>query len=260
MREHRWIAAALVALPLVLVAILLLSGRQHLFAALDVGAVARVRIDHGRDHLELARAEDGWRIESAAGAPADDGRIEALLNRLARVTGTPGAPPSGPGAPMELRLMDATGQLLAGARLRPGAGQPFGPQHTEPAPWLRLRDLPPLPVWPSAWTSLRPPAIRARTVVAVEQLGVEGPRRLERARAEWITKALEGLTVRDFRAAAEINWHGAQLYRLHLAGGGVIDVQAVPAAGGGSWVRLTSDTMAAVRAARRFAFRTPQTI
>jgi hypothetical protein len=259
MHGHRWIPAALVALPFVLVALLLsvAGGRAHLVPDLDPARVARIRIDHGARHLDMVRGPEGWRIASAADAPADERRIAAFLDRLARTVSREAPAPMTPGLPIDLRLLDDEGALVGAVRLRPGAAQPLAASPSDPQAWKAVARMPPVPTWPSAWTSLDPPRIAASAVVRVEQLGPQGPVRLDPPAGTRVAQALAGLTARDFRAAADIGWSGARLFRLTLADGTIIDVQAVPAPDGGTWVRLTSDTAASVRSARRFAFRLP---
>lgn len=252
----------LLVLALFLLPALLLGGlalRTHRATApvlpgLEPDRVARIELARGREQVVLARRQDtgAWEILSAADAPGDEDRIARTLAALKALRGVPAAPgTAAPAAePLELRLSDADGATLAAAGFHAGEAvqRPSGTR-------LALKAVPALPLWPSAWSSLEPPAIPVERIAAVERLTAQGPVPLDSEQTVAAATLLAGLSARDFVGGASVSWAGSSLYRIRLSDGQAIDVQQVPD-GEGRWhLRFTSDTLTDIRAARRFAFR-----
>lgn len=245
-----------------LLAPMLLLGGQHLWQsrgtepvvpAFDPDAVARVELARGDARVLLARGSDGgWIIPSAADAPADAARVSAALDRLADLRGRPVAADEGPDMrePLRLRLSDAAGRPLAEADFwaSQARARPAGTR-------LAIERPPALPLWPSAWSSLKAPRVPADRIAAVEELTPEGPRLLPPEDTVEVARILADLTAKDFVAGASVSWGGARMLRVKLTDGAVIDLQQVSDGDGRYHLRLTSDTLESVRAARRYAFR-----
>jgi hypothetical protein len=193
-----------------------------------------------------------WEILSAADAPGNAARIEAAIGTLVRLRGqaVPDGTPPPRREPLEVRLSDRDGKVLghAGFWSREAARLPDGPR-------LSVADLPALPLWQSAWSSLKPPLIVPGEVAAVERLTPDGPVALSTDAAVEVARVLGGLSATDFVSGATVSWAGARLLRVRMADGSAIDLQQVPDGEGRYHLRLTSDTRTDVRAARRFAFR-----
>jgi hypothetical protein len=230
------------------------AGTELLLPDMDRKAVARIELARGREQVVLGKRMDtgAWEVLSAADAPGNAVRIDATIDRLAELRGRPlaqGTPPQRR-EPLEIRLSDARGQVLGHAAFWTGeaARLPDGAR-------LAVDSAPPLPLWQSAWASLAPPRIEPGEVATVERLTPEGPVALSTDEAVRVARMLGGLTSTDFVAGATVSWVGARQLRVRMADGQVIDVQQVPDGEGRHHLRLTSDTLADVRAARRFAFR-----
>lgn len=225
-------------------------------------AVYRIEMARDREQVVLARRLDtgAWVVASAADAPGDTVRIEALIDRLRRLSGP--ALDAAPSArePLELRLTARDGRVLGHAGFLAGAAQGRDSDGRPTGPWIALAQTPALPLWPSAWSSLSPPRIAATDVATVERVTADGPGRLSDADAARVALRLERLSAVGFLPASAINWAGAEAFRVTLADGQVIDLQTVPDGEGGFHLRLTSDTLAEVRAARAFAFRLPESL
>lgn len=253
---NRGLAFGLALLPFVIAVLLFLTRGtgEALFPGLDpaeIGAIDMERAGHG---VRLVRAGEAWVIDSAAGAPADPKRVDALVDRLRRLRlGRPAAPAPDI-EPVRLLLHDRNGNRLGAAAFRPGAAAVLGADGAL-GPWRVPDRMPALPLWPSAWTSLVAPAIPVASVATAVELTAGGARPLDPARREQIAVALGRLSARGFVAASSIDWAGARLLRVGLRDGSTVDLQTVPDGRGGAWVRLTSDTRADIRAARRYAFR-----
>ncbi len=255
-------------LALLLLPILLFGGRE-LRRTLgterllpDLGApsqVARIEVARGRDQVVLARRMDtgAWEILSAADAPGDAARIEATIERLAALRGEPVPPDIPPQGrePLQVRLSDKAGRDLGHAAFWTGEGRalPDGAR-------LALASQPPLPLWPSAWTSLVPPVIDPATVAGAQRLSADGPANLPLEQTVAVARMLGALSARDFMGSAAINWAGARQLRVRLADGSSIDLQQVPDGDGRFFVRMTSDTRTDVREARRYAFRVSESL
>lgn len=229
----------------------------------DLGAldsVFRIELARGREQVVLARRLDtgAWVVASAADAPGDAARIAALVGRLRQLSGTPLAAPPSDREPLELRLTARDGRVLGHAGFVAGAAQPRDSDGRPAGPWIALAQTPALPLWPSAWSSLSPPAIAAASVAIVERITPDGPQRLDPAEAARAALRLERLSAVGFVPAAAVNWAGATTLRVTLADGQVIDTQTVPDGEGGAHLRLTSETLPDIRAARAFAFRLPE--
>ncbi len=230
------------------------AGTELLLPDLDRTSVARIELARGREQVVLGKRMDtgAWEVLSAADAPGNDQRIGATIDRLATLRGRPlpQGTPRQQREPLEIRLSDARGRVLGHAAFWTGeaARLPGGTR-------LAVGSAPPLPLWQSAWASLTPPRIAPEDVALVERLTPEGPVALPTDAAVGVAKTLAGLTPTDFVAGATVSWMGARQLRVRMADGQVIDVQQVPDGEGRYHLRLTSDTRADVRAARRFAFR-----
>ncbi|MFN3371464.1 MAG: hypothetical protein ACK4Z0_08065 [Sphingomonadaceae bacterium] len=214
----------------------------------------------GREQVVLARRLDtgDWVVVSAADAPGDSARIEALVERLRRLSGPPLAEAPSSSEPLEIRLADREGRVLGHAGFLAGAAQARDPAGRPQGPWVALARTPALPLWPSAWSSLRPPRIAATDVARVERITADGRQPLAGSEAARVALKLERLGAVGFVAAATVNRAGAERYRVTLADGQAIDVETVPDGEGGVRLRLTSDTLPEVRAARVYAFRLPE--
>jgi hypothetical protein len=261
MRTRHLVLALLLAPLLALALSLGLSraGTRLLLPGLDPAAVARVELARGREQVVLQKRLDtgGWQILSAADAPGDSARIEAMLQALAGLRGRPLADGSRAPArePLQLRLLDAEGDQLGHAAFWAGEAQtlPSGPR-------LTLEKAPALPLWASAWSSLKPPQLDIAKLEEVQALTPEGPRSLPPEAVGAAARVLLSLGPGDFVAARSVNWAGARQLRLIFADGRVIDVQQVPDGAGRHHLRLTSDTDPAIRETRRFAFRTVEAL
>lgn len=230
------------------------AGTQALLPGLDRAAVARIEIARGREQVVLARRLDtgAWELLSAADAPADAARIADAIDRLAKLKGRPlpADTPAQTREPLEVRLSDERGVPLGHAAIwhSEAAQLPSGVR-------LAIADAPALPLWQSAWSSLRPPRIPAAEVAVVERLAPGGPVPLPTDEAVRVAKMLDRLAPEDFVAGATVSWAGARLLRVRMTDGQAIDLQQVPDGEGRYHLRLTSDTRTDVRAARHFAFR-----
>lgn len=253
----RAVLLALLLAPLIIFGVQLgrrEAGTQLLLPGLEPAAVARIELARGREQVVLGRRMDtgAWELLSAADAPGNAVRVNATVERLARLKGRPvpaGAPAPGR-EPLEVRLSDSKGRALGHAAFwtAEAARLPDGAR-------LTIAAVPALPLWQSAWASLEPPRIRAGEVAVVERLGPQGPVALSTDAAVGVARMLGGLSATDFVAGATVSWMGARMLRVRMADGQVIDLQQVPDGEGRFHLRLTSDTRTDVRAARRFAFR-----
>ena len=253
----RWLVLAVLLAPMLLLGALLWrdnAGTQALMRDIDREAVAGIELSREGERVVLARkaGTGGWEIPSAADAPADEARIRRSLDELLALRGRPVAAnaPEQQRAPLTVRLSDADGKALGEAAFWAGEAQrlPDGER-------LSLAKTPALPVWPSAWSTLQAPRIPADRIAAVEELGEDGPKALSAEATVQVAKILADLGAKDFVAGADVSWSGAKLLRVKLVDGTVIDLQQVPDGDGRYFLRLTSDTLESVRAARRYAFR-----
>jgi hypothetical protein len=254
---------ALLLLPILLVGGLALRdarGREALLPGLDDPEdVARIEIARGREQVVLARRLDTgrWEILSAADAPGDAERIEAAIRRLSEIRAMPvaaGTPPPRR-EPLEVRLTGRDGRELGHAALWTNEARrlPDGPR-------LALEKAPALPLWPSAWSSLTPPVIDATKVAQVERLTDSGAEPLDSAAAAQVATLLGRLSATDFMPGSSVNWAGARQLRVTMSDGRLIDVQQVSDGDGRYFLRLASETDPAIRQARRFAFRTTESL
>jgi hypothetical protein len=217
------------------------------------GDIARIEIAREREQVVLARQANGrWVLLSADEAPGDDARIAAAIRQLRELRGTAVAadtpPPRREG--VEIRLTDAAGKTVGHARFWTDEAMPMpGGQR------LAIAKAPALPLWPSAWSALQPPGIAAVDVVSARRITPAGATDLSEADVRALAAMLAGLSATGFVPARTVNWAGADYVQVTLRGGGVVEAQAVPADDGGHHVRLTSDTLPDVKAARAFAFR-----
>lgn len=255
--DTRRLVLALLLAPILIFGILALreqAGRERVLPRFSVEDVGRIEIAHSGQTLMLARSEgkDDWIIPSAADAPGDPGRIAAALQRLAKLEGKPvdAAVPPPNREPVRVRLVDRAGKPLAEGAFwsREARALPDGPR-------LALEKPPALPLWPSAWSSQKPPAIDPATVVKVERLTADGPLALPDEAAAGVAAMLGRLSAGDFVAGSSVDWSGARLVRVTLVDGSAIDLAQVPDGEGRYHLRLASDTHADVRASRRLAFR-----
>jgi hypothetical protein len=63
------------------------------------------------------------------------------------------------------------------------------------------------------------------------------------------------MSAKDFVPGSSVDWMGARHVRVRLTDGSAIDLQQVPDGEGRYFLRLASDTLTEVRAARSYAFR-----
>lgn len=232
-------------------------GSEALLPGLEAGEVVRMEVARGEERVVLVRKSEGsrgeglWVVASAADAPGDARRIDTALKKLQKLRGVPLEDQSPKQRePLEVQLFGDGGKVLGAAALWTGEGQalPDGKR-------LQLADMPALPLWPSAWSSLRAPRIDAAAVAAVSRLTPEGPQPLGPDAAVRLAKIFNDLSATGFVAGASISWAGAQQVRVTMTDGSVIDLQQVPDGAGRYLLRMTSDTRADVRDVRRFAFR-----
>ncbi|MCG2840484.1 hypothetical protein L6Q21_05765 [Sandaracinobacter sp. RS1-74] len=254
--DTRRLVLALLLVPLVVFGFLAVrdqAGRERLLPRFDPADVARLELSRGGEALELRRAPSGeWTIPSAADVPGDPARIEAALDRLARLDGRPmeAKAPRPNREPVRLRLLDEQGKPLAEAAFwsREAEALPDGPR-------LAMEKPPALPLWPSAWSSQQPPRIDPAGVVKAERLTLAGPQPLTDSETAEVATLLGQLSPVGFVAGSRIDWKGARLLRVTLVDGSFIDLAQVPDGEGRYYLRLASDTDAGVRATRRLAFR-----
>ena len=254
----RALVLALLLAPLLLFGareILRSAGTEKLMPGVDAAAdVARIEIARGHDQVVLARRADtgAWEILSAADAPGNAAMIEATIRALADLRGAPRLADTAPPVrePLEVRLTARSGDTIGHAAFWVGEARrlPDGPR-------LALEGQPALPLWPSAWTSLAPPAIAASDVASVHRLSARGAEVLPPAERNAVTRMLAALDARDFASSATVNWAGARQLRVLLADGSSVDLQQVPDGEGRFFLRMTSDSRTDVREARRYAFR-----
>ena len=121
---------------------------------------------------------------------------------------------------------------------------------------LRIGGMPALPDWPSAWTSLKAPAIDVSHVVAVERPGPDGPERLPPEAVGQTVAVLLALDAQDFMAGSDVRWMGAKSLRVIMDDGATIDLQQAPDGEGRYFLRMTSDKLAKANA---LADRRPRT-
>ena len=268
----RWIlllSLVLLAAALGAAALMLWRGAttEVLLPDVAIGDVTRVEITRLADGkagrpLVLERIPDGekgpggWRIASAADAPADSKRVEALLRNLADMRGRPDRAEKAAGpSRLEVRLFDRRGHGLGAAAFRADLAARLPDGDT-----LRIGGMPALPDWPSAWTSLKAPAIDVSHVVAVERPGPDGPERLPPEAVGQTVAVLLAQDAQDFMAGSDVRWMGAKSLRVIMDDGATIDLQQAPDGEGRYFLRMTSDKLADVRDARRFAFRVSKPI
>lgn len=256
--EGRAIALALVLVPILAFGtaqVAQIAGTKRLFPDLKSETqVARIEIARGREQVVLVRRADTgqWEILSAADAPGDDRRIIAFIERMRALRGAPARTAPSPREPLEVRLTNAAGEALAhagfwtGEAIRRSDGQR-----------LTLQQTPAIPLWPSAWSSLKPPPFAPTDIRQVDRLTADGLAPATPQSGADISRILASLSSIGFVAGSSLRWQQANSYRVQLADGREIDVQIVRAEDGARYVRLTADADPAIRALRRYAFRVP---
>lgn len=260
MIANRRIALLVAALPF-LIAILLLArgGGERLFPDVRPADVGTIELLGASRSVTLARQGEGWIITSAADAPGDKARIETTLTELVRLSGRANGanrtaatttPP-----PLRITLRDADGATLGVAGLWEGEGTRM--RDGAPDPRLTINDMPALPAWPSAWSSLEAPAITPDMIVSGSHITIDGPQPLSPDEMIMVARMLSNLSPRGFVAASDLNWAGARLLQVKLRDGATIDVQIASNAEGETFLRLTSDDKPEVRDVRHYAFATP---
>lgn len=255
--KSRWLVLLLLLVPMLLVGLPLALRHvrsEQLVPGLDAADVARIEIARGCEQVVLARRMDtgAWELLSAADAPGDPARIAATLERLEALRGVPAASPSAKSRrePLELRLSDRRGEVLGHVAFWAGTARQL-----PDGPLLAVEETPALPLWPSAWSVLRPPRIAAADVAQVARLTPAGSEPLPDAAAARVARMLERLSPGDFQPGTAVNWSGARQVRVTLVDGSAVDLQQVADGSGRFHLRLASDRRQDVRAARRFAFR-----
>ncbi len=260
----RRLVFALLLAPVLLFSAIAITSRVEpvlLLPEFDSAAVAQIELSHGRDILLLVRERqgNGWVIRSAADAPGDTARIEATLARIVATAGQPpadGAAPAAAGAaPMDVRLLDGAGNRLAELAFWSNRAKllPDGPE-------LAIARAPALPMWPSAWSSLRPPAIDIGKIARVQRLTPDGLRLLDDGDAARVGLVLGRLTAQGFRSGAEIDWRGSRMLRVRFVDGSSLDLAQVPDGEGRFFLRLASGDRRDVQAVERFAFRVAESL
>lgn len=251
--------------------------QELLLPELQPTQVGQIEIAHGDELLLLVRARSGsgtgsgtgtgqvaepgesWQIRSAADAPGDALRIEALLTRLAGLTGAPLAAAADAAlrrpAMAVVRLRDADGGRLAEVEFGDGVARvlPDGPE-------LAIARTPALPLWASAWSSLQPPVLPLDRVARVSRLTPDGLRPLGDRDAARVVRILSRLTAQGFRPATEIDWSSDRMLRVQFADGSRLDVAQAPDGSGQYFLRLASDDLPTVKASERFAFRSAESL
>ncbi len=260
MREafrQRGLVLALLLLPFLIFGGLALwrdAGTEPVFPDLGVASdVARIEIARERAQVVLERRGNGrWVLLSADDAPGDAARIAAAVQQLRGLRGTPVAAdsPLPHREGIEVRLSDATGQMVGHARFWTDQAMRLPGEQR-----LDIAKAPALPLWPSAWSSLQPPTIVAEELVAARRITPGGATALAPRDVAALGALLAGLSATDFVPARTVNWAGADYVQATLRDGAIIEVQAIPAGDGRYHVRLTSDSIAAIRLARAYAFR-----
>lgn len=117
--------------------------------------------------------------------------------------------------------------------------------------------VPELPLAPSAWSSLAPPAFEAAEVAAVHLVAPEATTPLAPAERDAVAARLAALSADGWVPSRRLNWAGARYLQVRLADGALVELQELPDGAGGRWLRLTSTDRPDVRAVRAFAFRAP---
>ena len=218
----------------------------------DADDITRIEIARERQQVVLARQPGGrWLLISADDAPGDAARISTTIRELRAMRGTMVAAgaPSQRREGVEVRLTDRSGAVVGHARFWTDEAMRLPAQQR-----LTIADAPALPLWPSAWSSLRPPAIAADALVSARRITPAGATELSRPAVRALGAQLAGLSASGFAPARTLNWVGADYVQATTRDGSLIEVQAIPA-DDGYHVRLTSDRAAEIRAARAFAFR-----
>ena len=187
-----------------------------------------------------------------------------MLEDLASLEGKPveaadgGARPAGP-APVEVRLADAEGHDITRIAFWSGQAQRLAAgAATDDGPLLTLRRQPQLPLWASPWSSLRPPRIDAARLAKVERFTHDGLQPLGDGAAAGAALVLGKLTAVQFIPAFDLNWTRAEMLRLTMRDGTVIDAAQTADREGRLYLRFESDGDPDVEAVRRFAFRTAE--
>lgn len=256
MASGQRVAIGIAAVPFLVVLFLLLSGggREPIFPGLDPARVSRIEMVQGDTRLELRRGDSGWVVASAADAPGNAARIDAMIDSMAHLRGrsvTSAVPQRR--QPLSLTFRDASGASLGAAGFWTGEAQRLGP-NGEPGQRLTLAETPALPLWPSAWSSLRAPAIAPGAIRSAERITPSGTVQLTPAGAAEANMVLSEIASPGFVVASDLNWTGSPTLRLHLKDESIVDAQQTQSADGQLYVRMASDTRADVRAARLFAF------
>lgn len=256
MASGQRVAIGIAAVPFLAVLLLLLSGggREAIFPGLDPASVSRIEMQQGDTRLEMRRGDSGWVVASAADAPGNAARIDAMIDSMAHLRGRTAANPAAQRRPpLSLMFRDASGRSLGAAGFWSGEAQRLGP-NGEPGQRLTLAETPALPLWPSAWSSLRAPSIAPGAVRSAERITPDGAVQLPPSDAAAANMILSELASPGFVAASDLNWTGSPMLRLHLKDGSIVDAQQTQSGDGQMYVRMASDTRADVRAARLFAF------
>ncbi|MFA7439519.1 MAG: hypothetical protein WCZ66_00970 [Sphingomonadaceae bacterium] len=255
----RGVAYAVAALPFLVLGLLFLFHDRgtNLFPDLEPAAVAHIELSHRGSGLRLERREDGWILPSAANAPGDTARIERLLLALTHIAGEPLATEDTPRtAPLTVILRDSGGKILGIAAFRNGEAARLISDGTVISR-LSIAQLPALPLWPSAWSSLEPPAIPRDSVRQIWLTGGAAPMAMNAADTATVANILSRLSAQNFVIADDLDWQDARQLRVQLTDGAMVDVQAVQQ--DDRWfVRLSSDARADIRAASAFAFAAPE--
>lgn len=258
--NRRGVVLALALLPFLIFGLVALWRGQMteaLFPQMPgAGDIGRIEIARGTDQVVLHRKLDtgAWVLLSADAAPGDKERIEATLEALRDLRGTPVATdtPLPRREGLELRLSDRKGKEVGHAVFWTGQASRLPEQRR-----LDLQHIPALPLWPSAWSTLEPPKIAADDIVSATRIIPGAAVALAEPKVQALAKQLSELSATGFVPARRMNWAAADYVQAKTRSGALIEVQAVPAGQGRYLVRLTSESLPEVRAVRDFAFQTP---
>jgi len=255
--NRRGLVLALALLPFIIFGLQALwraTQTEVLFPAMP-GArdIGRIEIARGTEQVVLHRKLDtgAWVLLSAEDAPGDKARIEATLEALRALRGEPVA--AGMPAPrregLELRLSDRKGREVGHAIFWTGEASRLPDRRR-----LGLQQIPALPLWPSAWSTLQPPKIAPEDIVSATRISPGKAEPLSASQVRALSNLLAGLSATGFVPARQVNWAAADYVQAVTRSGALIEVQAAPAGKGEYHLRLTSDRLPEVRAVRAFAF------
>lgn len=247
-----------------------------------VNDVAKVEVTSAGQTITLERGEAGWRIVERAGYPADETKLRELIVRLAELrpveakTADPARlprlelddPAKAESKAKQVRLLDRTGQLIAGVVVGKEAYGQFGPGRSggylrrlgedqawladaavrvpgRPIDWIR-REILDIPAGTIRSVVFEPPGGTALSITAGTDSGwtiaplPEG-REIDPSRVERSAGILGALVMQDVKPAAEVDFTASPgSARFETTDGRTITLTWV-ADGKESWVRFTAE-------------------